>query len=94
MEWARRGLVEAVSHGIDMSIACADAATRRNGCFFTRAGDVKIKNANIAEDLSRSTRSARATRRNFTPAYLHHLHRAKRSSARGEHEHNFTTTWI
>ena len=49
----------------------------RNGWLFTRYGDIKIKNAALPpRHAARWTRTARCyTCRNFTRAYLHHLHR-------------------
>jgi queuine tRNA-ribosyltransferase len=49
----------------------------RNGWLFTRSGDVKIKNARHREDDSPlDPRCACYACRNFSRAYLHHLHRA------------------
>jgi len=49
----------------------------RNGWLFTRAGDVKIKNARHREDTGPlDPACACYTCRNFSRAYLHHLHRA------------------
>jgi queuine tRNA-ribosyltransferase len=70
-------IVEAVSHGIDMFDCVLPTRNARNGWLFTRAGDVKIKNARHREDLSPlDAQCACYTCRNFTRAYLHHLHRA------------------
>jgi queuine tRNA-ribosyltransferase len=50
----------------------------RNGWLFTRSGDVKIKNARHREDTGPlDPRCACYTCRNFSRAYLHHLHRAR-----------------
>jgi queuine tRNA-ribosyltransferase len=70
-------LVDAVAAGIDMFDCVMPTRNARNGWLFTRFGDVKIKNARHRED----TRPLDATCacygcRNFTRAYLHHLHRA------------------
>ena len=48
----------------------------RNGWLFTRFGDVKIKNARYKADLAPIDDTCTCyTCRNFTRAYLHHLHR-------------------
>ena len=69
-------LVEAVAVGIDMFDCVLPTRNARNGWLYTRYGDVKIKNAVHRHD----TRPLDATCgcyccRNFTRAYLHHLHR-------------------
>ncbi|HEX7558999.1 MAG TPA: tRNA guanosine(34) transglycosylase Tgt, partial [Usitatibacter sp.] len=70
-------LVDAVSHGIDMFDCVLPTRNARNGWLFTRFGDVKIKNARHREDTgSLDPQCACYTCRNFTRAYLHHLHRA------------------
>jgi len=50
----------------------------RNGWIFTRFGDIKIKNARYKDDKEPldPTCSCYACR-NFSRAYLHHLHRAQ-----------------
>jgi queuine tRNA-ribosyltransferase len=49
----------------------------RNGWLFTRHGDIKIKNARHREDTGPlDPDCACYTCRNFSRAYLHHLHRA------------------
>jgi queuine tRNA-ribosyltransferase len=50
----------------------------RNGWLFTRFGDIKIKNARYKEDTQPldDTCSCYACR-NFSRAYLHHLHRSQ-----------------
>ena len=69
-------IVDAVSHGIDMFDCVLPTRNARNGGLFTRAGDVKIKNARHREDLSPlDSQCGCYTCRNFTRAYLHHLHR-------------------
>ena len=69
-------IVDAVSHGIDMFDCVLPTRNARNGWLFTRAGDVKIKNAKHREDLSPlDSQCGCYTCRNFTRAYLHHLHR-------------------
>jgi len=48
----------------------------RNGWLFTRHGDIKIKNAQYKADTRPLDDSCGChTCRNFTRAYLHHLHR-------------------
>ena len=70
-------IVEAVSRGIDMFDCVLPTRNARNGWLFTRRGDVKIKNARHREDTSPlDPDCACYTCRNFTRAYLHHLHRA------------------
>jgi len=69
-------LVFAVQAGIDMFDCVMPTRNARNGWLFTRHGDVKIKNACHKDDV----RPLDATCgcyccRNFTRAYLHHLHR-------------------
>jgi queuine tRNA-ribosyltransferase len=69
-------LVEAVSQGIDMFDCVMPTRNARNGMLFTRNGDIKIKNAQYRLDLRPlDERCACYTCRNFTRAYLHHLHR-------------------
>jgi queuine tRNA-ribosyltransferase len=49
----------------------------RNGWLFTRFGDIKIKNARYKNDmLPLDETCACYACRNFSRAYLHHLHRA------------------
>jgi queuine tRNA-ribosyltransferase len=49
----------------------------RNGWLFTRAGDVKIRNARHRDDPSPlDARCACYTCRHFSRSYLHHLQRA------------------
>ena len=70
-------LVEAVSRGIDMFDCVLPTRNARNGWLFTRSGDVKIKNARHREDTGAlDPQCACYACRNFTRAYLHHLHRA------------------
>jgi queuine tRNA-ribosyltransferase len=48
----------------------------RNGMMFTRYGDIKIKNAQYRLDLRPLDEECQCyTCRNFSRAYLHHLHR-------------------
>ena len=70
-------LVESVSHGVDMFDCVLPTRNARNGWLFTRSGDVKIRNARHREDDSPlDPQCACYTCRNFSRAYLHHLHRA------------------
>lgn len=69
-------LVAAVQAGIDMFDCVMPTRNARNGHLFTRYGDVKIKNAQYKTDLRPLDESCDCyTCRNFTRAYLHHLHR-------------------
>ncbi len=70
-------IVYAVAQGIDMFDCVLPTRNARNGHLFTRFGDVRIKNACHKQD----TRPLDETCgcyccRNFSRAYLHHLHRA------------------
>jgi queuine tRNA-ribosyltransferase len=70
-------IVEAVTAGFDMFDCVLPTRNARNGWLFTRHGDVKIKNARHREDTGPlDPQCACYTCRNFTRAYLHHLHRA------------------
>jgi len=69
-------LVYAVGQGIDMFDCVLPTRNARNGWLFTRRGDVKIKNAQYKADTRPLDESCGCyTCRNFTRAYLHHLHR-------------------
>ena len=69
-------LVYAVAQGIDMFDCVMPTRNARNGWLFTRHGDVKIKNAQYKADTRPLDESCVCyTCRNFTRAYLHHLHR-------------------
>ena len=69
-------LVFAVGQGIDMFDCVMPTRNARNGWLFTRHGDVKIKNAQYKDDLRPLDESCEcSTCRNYTRAYLHHLHR-------------------
>lgn len=69
-------IVYSVSHGIDMFDCVMPTRNARNGWLFTRWGDVKIKNATYKSDTRPLDESCACyTCRNFTRAYLHHLHR-------------------
>ena len=70
-------IVEAVSQGFDMFDCVLPTRNARNGWLFTRRGDVKIKNARHRDDTGPlDPECACYTCRNFSRAYLHHLHRA------------------
>jgi queuine tRNA-ribosyltransferase len=69
-------LVAAVEQGIDMFDCVMPTRNARNGMLFTRHGDIKIKNAQYRLDLRPlDEQCACYTCRNFTRAYLQHLHR-------------------
>ena len=69
-------IVAAVRVGIDMFDCVMPTRNARNGWLFTRRGDVKIKNARYKDDLRPLDETCGCyTCRNFTRAYLHHLHR-------------------
>ena len=70
-------LVDAVLRGVDMFDCVLPTRNARNGWLFTRHGDVKIKNAQYRNDTGPLDPVCGCyTCRNFTRAYLHHLHRA------------------
>jgi queuine tRNA-ribosyltransferase len=69
-------IVAAVEQGIDMFDCVMPTRNARNGMLFTRFGDIKIKNAQYRLDLRPLDEQCGCyTCRNFTRAYLHHLHR-------------------
>ncbi len=69
-------IVFAVGQGIDMFDCVMPTRNARNGWLFTRWGDVKIKNATYKSDTRPLDETCGCyTCRNFTRAYLHHLHR-------------------
>ena len=68
--------VEAVRRGIDMFDCVMPTRNARNGMLFTRHGDIKIKNAQYRMDMRPLDQQCGCyTCRNFTRAYLYHLHR-------------------
>ena len=70
-------IVDAVAAGIDMFDCVMPTRNARNGWLFTRYGDLKIKNAtHKADPRPLDPDCACYTCRNFSRAYLHHLHRA------------------
>jgi queuine tRNA-ribosyltransferase len=69
-------IVFAVSQGIDMFDCVMPTRNARNGWLFTRWGDVKIKNAAHKSDTRPLDETCSCyCCRNFSRAYLHHLHR-------------------
>ncbi|MDP3687538.1 MAG: tRNA guanosine(34) transglycosylase Tgt [Sulfurimicrobium sp.] len=69
-------IIDAVSQGIDMFDCVMPTRNARNGWLFTRFGTVKIKNAQYRLDTAPLDETCTCyTWRNFTRAYLHHLHR-------------------
>lgn len=69
-------LVDGVSSGIDMFDCVMPTRNARNGWLFTRFGDVKLKNSRYRNDLRPLDPSCNCyTCRNFSRAYLHHLHK-------------------
>ncbi len=69
-------IVAAVAQGIDMFDCVMPTRNARNGMLFTRHGDIKIKNAQYRMDTRPlDEQCACYTCRNFSRAYLHHLHR-------------------
>jgi queuine tRNA-ribosyltransferase len=69
-------IVDAVSRGVDMFDCVMPTRNARNGWLFTRFGTVKIKNAQYRLDTRPLDEVCGCyTCRNFTRAYLHHLHR-------------------
>jgi queuine tRNA-ribosyltransferase len=71
-------LVAGVANGIDMFDCVMPTRNARNGWLFTRFGDVKIKNARYKDDKAPLDESCSCYAcRNFSRAYLHHLHRSK-----------------
>jgi queuine tRNA-ribosyltransferase len=71
-------LVAGVANGIDMFDCVMPTRNARNGWLFTRFGDVKIKNARYKDDPAPLDESCDCyCCKNFSRAYLHHLHRSK-----------------
>ncbi len=69
-------IVAGVAAGIDMFDCVMPTRNARNGWLFTRFGDLKIKNAIHKLDTRPLDPSCDCyTCRNFSRAYLHHLHR-------------------
>jgi queuine tRNA-ribosyltransferase len=71
-------LVAGVANGVDMFDCVMPTRNARNGWLFTRFGDVKIKNARYKDDQAPLDESCTCyCCKNFSRAYLHHLHRSK-----------------
>jgi queuine tRNA-ribosyltransferase len=71
-------LVASVALGIDMFDCVMPTRNARNGMLFTQNGDIKIKNAQYRLDTRPLDEACTCyTCRNFSRAYLHHLHRLK-----------------
>ena len=69
-------IVDAVSRGVDMFDCVMPTRNARNGWLFTRFGTVRIKNAQYRLDTRPLDEECGCYAcRNFTRAYLHHLHR-------------------
>ncbi|MFC7297745.1 tRNA guanosine(34) transglycosylase Tgt [Herminiimonas aquatilis] len=69
-------LVQGVANGIDMFDCVMPTRNARNGWLFTRFGDIKIKNARYKDDKKPLDETCGCYAcRNFSRAYLHHLHR-------------------
>jgi queuine tRNA-ribosyltransferase len=69
-------IVAAVAQGIDMFDCVMPTRNARNGMMFTRLGDIKIRNARYRTDMRPLDEQCGCYAcRNFTRAYLHHLHR-------------------
>lgn len=71
-------LVEGVANGVDMFDCVMPTRNARNGWLFTRFGDLKIKNARYKDDTAPLDETCSCyCCKNFSRAYLHHLHRSK-----------------
>ena len=71
-------LVDGVANGVDMFDCVMPTRNARNGWLFTRFGDLKIKNARYKDDQAPLDESCDCyCCKNFSRAYLHHLHRSK-----------------
>jgi queuine tRNA-ribosyltransferase len=69
-------LVAGVANGIDMFDCVMPTRNARNGWLFTRFGDIQIKNARYRDDTQPLDETCNCYAcRNFSRAYLHHLHR-------------------
>lgn len=76
------GTPEDISHAIEQGFDMFDCVlpTRlgRHGAAFSDNGNIKISNATYAKDFTPLTDTCGCyTCKNFTKAYLHHLHREK-----------------
>jgi queuine tRNA-ribosyltransferase len=69
-------LVDGVAAGVDMFDCVMPTRNARNGHLFTRFGDLRLRNARFKDDTAPPDANCPCyTCRNFTRAYLHHLHR-------------------
>jgi queuine tRNA-ribosyltransferase len=69
-------LVAAVAHGVDMFDCVMPTRNARNGWLFTQYGDIKLKNTRYKLDTAPLDADCNCyTCRNFSRAYLHHLHK-------------------
>ena len=70
-------IVEAVLAGVDLFDCVLPTRNARNGWLFTRAGDIKIRNARYRDDTRPlDEQCGCSTCRGYTRAYLHHLQKA------------------
>ncbi|GAB3547889.1 tRNA guanosine(34) transglycosylase Tgt [Noviherbaspirillum agri] len=70
-------LVAGVANGVDMFDCVMPTRNARNGWIFTRFGDIKIKNSRYKDDEKPLDETCECYAcRNFSRAYLYHLHRA------------------
>jgi queuine tRNA-ribosyltransferase len=70
-------LAEYVARGVDMMDCVLPSRNARNGCLFTRAGKISIKQAQYKEDPKPVDEGCECyTCRNFSRAYLRHLFQA------------------
>ncbi len=75
-------IVYAVAHGIDMFDCVMPTRNARHGVLFTRAGELRIKNARHRDDTGPIDPACDCyTCRHFSRAYLHHLFRSGESLA-------------
>jgi queuine tRNA-ribosyltransferase len=69
-------LVAAVAQGVDMFDCVMPTRNARNGWLFTQYGDIKLRNTRYKMDTAPLDADCSCyTCRNFSRAYLHHLHR-------------------
>ena len=69
-------LVAAVASGVDMFDCVMPTRNARNGWLFTQYGDIKLRNTRYKMDTGPLDADCGCyTCRNFSRAYLHHLHR-------------------
>jgi queuine tRNA-ribosyltransferase len=71
-------LLAGVARGIDMFDCVMPTRNARNGWLFTRFGDLKLRNSRYRQDERPVDATCGCyTCRNFSRAYLHHLHRVR-----------------